>query len=95
MQFQPLKKETPDNPIIESFAIEQGDNNYILNIELYEDKIILNISEEYFLKETYENKFSLEKLKTENKAFSKFSSLKEKNVLTIKHYLLIKKLIIK
>ena len=77
MQFQPLKKETPDNPIIESFAIEQGDNNYILNIELYEDKIILNISEEYFLKETYENKFSLEKLKTENKAFSKFSSLRD------------------
>ena len=78
MKEAPLPSITsPNEKISESFELKQEDKNYLLNIEIINQDIILNlVDEDEFMKE-YEFKLAFNELKELNKVFSMLTSCQE------------------
>ena len=90
-----IEKETPDEPIKESFEIKQGKEKYKLNIEKSDDNIKFIIVEDDIFFEKFEKTYNLEEIKSLDKLFSNYlscqdffiyikDSIKHKNII-IKH----------
>ena len=77
MEVAPLPAITPKESEKESFTIKQNSKIYKLNIEIQNQNIILNISEEKALYEEYEMYLTFEKLKQIHKVFSMITSFQE------------------
>ena len=78
MKATPLPDEsTSKESISECFKIKQDDNNYKLNIKIFDQDIILNILDEKSLMREYEIKLTLNELKQIHKIFLILSSCKE------------------
>ena len=68
---------TPKEKLSESFELKQDEKNYLLNIEIINQDIILNLVDlNEFMKE-YEFKLAFNELKELNKVFSMLSSCQE------------------
>ena len=78
MKEAPLPSITsPKEKISESFELKQDEKNYLLNIEIINQDIILNLVDlNEFMKE-YEFKLAFNELKELNKVFSMLSSCQE------------------
>ena len=78
MKEAPLPSITsPKEKISESFELKQDEKNYLLNIEIINQDIILNlVNQSEFMKE-YEFKLAFNELKELNKVFSMLSSCQE------------------
>jgi len=78
MKEAPLPSITsPKEKLSESFELKQDEKNYLLNIEIINQDIILNlVNQSEFMKE-YEFKLSFNELKELNKVFSMLSSCQE------------------
>ena len=69
--------ETPDQWTYESFEIIQGKKNYILNIKLSENNMILNISEKKFFLDLFQINLNIKEIKLLPVAFKKIYSCQE------------------
>ena len=69
--------QTPKEEIKESFEIRQEDKNYILNINIINQEIILNILNKNDLMKEYEINLTFDELKIIHKIFFTFSSSKD------------------
>ena len=78
MKEAPLPSITsPKEKLSESFELKQDEKNYLLNIEIINQDIILNlVNQSEFMKE-YEFKLAFNELKELNKVFSMLSSCQE------------------
>ena len=77
MEVAPLPFLTPKESIKEAFEIKQDSKIYKLNIEIENQNIILNLSDEKTLYEEYESNLTFEELKNIHKAFSMLNSTQE------------------
>ena len=78
MKEAPLPSITsPKEKISESFELKQDEKNYLLNIEIINQDIILNLSEKSELMKEYENKLTLEELKQMHRLFLALNSCQE------------------
>ena len=68
---------TPKEIISEFFEIKQDENNYKLNIQIINQDIILNLSDQSELIKEYENKLTLEELKRMHRIFLPLNSCQE------------------
>ena len=69
--------ETPDQWIYESFEIIQGKKNYILNIKLSENNVILSISEKKLFLDIFQINLNLNEIKLLPGVFQKIYSCQE------------------
>jgi hypothetical protein len=77
MEVAPLPFLTPEVSIKETFEIKQDSKIYKLNIEIENQNIILNLSDEKILYEEYESNLTFDELKNIHKAFSMLNSTQE------------------
>ena len=78
MKEAPLPSITsPKEKISESFELKQDEKNYLLNIEIINQDIILNLVDQSEFMKEYEFKLAFNELKELNKVFSMLSSCQE------------------
>ena len=78
MKEAPLPSITsPKEKISESFELKQDEKNYLLNIEIINQDIILNLVDQNEFMKEYEFKLAFNELKELNKVFSMLSSCQE------------------
>ena len=77
MEVAPLPFLTPEVSIKETLEIKQDSKIYKLNIEIENQNIILNLSDEKILYEEYESNLTFDELKNIHKAFSMLNSTQE------------------
>ena len=77
MEVAPLPFLTPEVSIKETFEIKEDSKIYKLNIEIENQNIILNLSDEKILYEEYESNLTFDELKNIHKAFSMLNSTQE------------------
>ena len=78
MKESPLPSITsPKEKISESFELKQDEKNYLLNIEIINQDIILNLVDQNEFMKEYEFKLAFNELKELNKVFSMLSSCQE------------------